>query len=212
MIKAVLFDLWGTLVENGTYSPLKQSYEILRAETDYSSFVVQFEKIFMTKKFDSQAEGFTEICKAFSVEPTPEIIDELIGVWNKNKLLARAFLDTVPVLTFLKSQNIKIGLLSNTPMNSGDFVLEKLQLTKYFDAIHLSCNTGLVKQDPESFINILKDLDCDPKDALMVGDSMETDIHGAERAGVKGILLDRRGRREHHTKIRNLMEIRNFLN
>ncbi len=211
MIKAVLFDLWGTLVENGTYSPLKQSYEILRAETDYSEFVMRFEKIFMTRKFDSQAEGFTQICTEFKVEPTTEILDELIGVWNKNKLLARAFLDTVPVLTFLKSQNIKVGLLSNTPMNSGDFVLEKLQLTKYFDAVHLSCETGLLKQDSESFKKILKDLDCEPQDALMIGDSMETDIHGAERAGVRGILLDRRGRRDHHTKIRNLMDVRNFL-
>ena len=49
------------------------------------------------------------------------------------------------------------------------------------------------------------------EDAVMVGDSIESDMKGAERAGIRGILLDRRDRRDFPDKVRNLDEIRNKL-
>jgi FMN phosphatase YigB (HAD superfamily) len=40
-----------------------------------------------------------------------------------------------------------------------------------------------------------------------VGDSIETDIKGAEAAGIKAYLLDRKGRREFPNKIQSLTEL-----
>lgn len=211
MIKAVIFDLWGTLVENGTYSPLKQTYALLRINMPFGPFVHRFEELFMTKTFSSQEEGFKEVCTDFQVQQRKEIIDQLIGVWNKNKLLATLYPDTEETLRLLKNKGVKIGLLSNTPMDSGRFIIKKFDLEKYFDVVHLSCETGLVKQHPQSFQAMLIALGIKENEALMIGDSFETDINGAEEAGIKAILIDRKDRREFDPKIKMLKEVERFL-
>jgi FMN phosphatase YigB (HAD superfamily) len=58
---------------------------------------------------------------------------------------------------------------------------------------------------------VLKTLKVKKSEAIMVGDSMETDIKGGESAGVKAVLIDRRGRREYKNKVSNLTEIEQFL-
>ena len=46
----------------------------------------------------------------------------------------------------------------------------------------------------------------------MVGDSIEDDIHGAERAGIKAVLIDRRNRYSEYSgaRIASLTEIVNL--
>ena len=82
---------------------------------------------------------------------------------------------------------------------------------KYFDEITLSCDTGLLKSDKKAFGNILKKLKIKKTEVVMVGDSVESDIKGAENAGIKGILIDRRGRQEYEGKISSLKEIKDKL-
>ena len=42
----------------------------------------------------------------------------------------------------------------------------------------------------------------------MIGDSIPTDIEGAKNAGIRGILVDRKDKRESEDKIISLSEIR----
>lgn len=211
MAKAVLFDFWGTLAENGTYSPLRQTYNILRMRMKFSEFVIKTEHVLMTKPYKDQATAFTEVCKAFNIEPRPFIIDKLIGVWNKNKLLAKLYPDTIPVLEELKKEGYKLAILSNSPNNNVEQVLEKFDLGKYFDAVILSWETGTLKTDKEMFETALKKLKVKKEDALMVGDSIPTDIEGAKNADVKAILLDRRDSREWPEKIKDLTEVKKHI-
>ncbi len=209
-VKAVIFDLWGTIVENGTYSPLKQSFNIMRVRMPFGRFVQQFEDALMRKQFEDQAAGFKEVFESFGLDPKPFIIDKLIGVWNKNKLLATLYPETVDVLESLKKKGVKLALLSNTPSGSGDFVLDKFELRKYFDVVALSCETGMLKQDPKSFDAILDQLGVSKEETLMVGDSIETDIKGAENVGIKAVLVDRRDSREFENKVTDLADIEKF--
>ena len=133
MTKAILFDFWGTLVDNGTYSPLRQSYSILRPRMEFSAFVEHFERTFMTKKFDEQIQGFAEVCIALNIPAKEFIIDKLIGIWNKNRMLAKPYPETITVLQELKQKKYKLGLVSNTDQHIHQ-VLERLDLAQYFDA------------------------------------------------------------------------------
>lgn len=207
MVKAVLFDFWGTLVNNGTYSPIRQTYRILRLRMRFGEFVERFERVLMTKPYEDQIKGFQEVCKEFNIEPKPEIIDRLVGVWNKNKLLARLYPETIEVLEKLKQKKLKLAIISNTHSFSTEPVIEKFDLAKYFDAIVLSYQHGFLKTDRELFEIALKKLRVKKADALMVGDSIQTDIQGAENAGLKAILVDRTGRREFPNSIKNLTEL-----
>lgn len=211
MVKGVIFDFWGTLVEQGTYSPLRQTYKLLRVRMPFSPFVVKFESIFMTKKFEDQASAFQEVCKAFNIDCRPFVIDKLIGVWNSSKLLAKPYPETIDVLKEFKDSGLKLALTSNSPFDNVEPVLEKFEMAKFFDRINLSWETGILKHEPEAFDSILRKLHLARNEVLMVGDSLETDIAGAEKVGIKAVLIDRRGKREYTNKISDLTELKKFL-
>ena len=206
MVKGVFFDFWGTLVENGTYSPLKQSYSILRVRIPFVEFAEQFERALMTKSYEDQATAFAEVCKAFNVNPIPIIIEKLIGVWNKNRLLAQIYPETIDTLKALKEKKIKIALISNAPNNNVEPVLERYGITDLFDGLFISYEQGKLKTDG-LFEAALKKLKLKKGDVIAVGDSIETDIKGAEAAGIKAYLVDRKGKREFANKIQSLTEL-----
>ncbi len=209
-MKGVLFDFWGTIVENGVFpSPVRQAWRMMRTGLPFQEFIVRFEKAFMTKPFPDLKEAFTAACEEFEVVPSEELINNLVGMWNKNELLCKPFPEAVPLLEELK-QGYKLGLISNTPP-SIERVIEKFELAKYFDAIILSYKEGLLKTDPALFEKALKKLGLGKEDVLMIGDSLETDVKGAEQAGIKAVLLDRRDRRDYPEKVRSLEEVKKYL-
>jgi FMN phosphatase YigB (HAD superfamily) len=57
----------------------------------------------------------------------------------------------------------------------------------------------------------LKKLKIKKTEAVMVGDSLESDIKAAENAGIKAILVDRHNKREYSDKISNLAELKEKL-
>ncbi len=71
---------------------------------------------------------------------------------------------------------------------------------------------GLIKTDPEFLKNVLKEINLNKEDCLVIGDSMQSDIIASEKAGIKAILVDRRNSRDFQTKIKNLKELREILN
>ncbi|MFH1409879.1 MAG: HAD family hydrolase [Nanoarchaeota archaeon] len=208
--KAILFDFWGTLVENGVYSPVRQVRTILRLDMPFQEYIVAFEECFMVKKWDSLSEAFTAVCKTFDIKADTLMIERLVGMWNKNTLLSKPFPETLEVLDDLK-RDFKIGLVSNTDQFSVEQVLEKYKLLDLLDGVALSYETGALKTNPNLFKAALKKMKLKPDQTIMVGDSLESDMKGAENAGIKGVLVDRRGRREFSPKIGNLRELRSVL-
>lgn len=212
MVKLIIFDFWGTLVENGVFpSPVRQVKYILRIEEPFSEYIVKFEEVFMLKKYDDLYSAFEAVCGAFGIEPEKFILDRLVGMWNKHKLLAKPFRETVALLERLKMDGYKLALISNTDCFTTEEVLDKYDLKKYFDEIVFSYKVNLLKTDPKMYEMILEKLKVDKSDALVVGDSIETDVKGAKNAGIKAVLVDRGGRRGFDPKISNLDELEQYL-
>jgi len=210
MVKALIFDLQGTLVENGIYpSPLRQVKNILRIDAPFSDFVMRFEKVLMIEKYPSLKEAFVSVCEEFHIQPKEYLLEKMIGLWNKNKLLSQLYPDTIEVLVDLKSE-YKLVLVANIDCFSKD-VIDKFQLEKYFDLIMLSCDTGLLKNDRKFFSMVLDKLGVNPEDALMVGDSLESDLDTARASGIRGVLVDRHNKREYDPKILTLSELKKQL-
>ncbi|MBW2971046.1 HAD family hydrolase [Candidatus Woesearchaeota archaeon] len=212
MVKVIFFDFWGTLVENGIFpSPVRQVKSILNLyRTPFPLFIVKFEEAFMTREYNDLYEAFSAVCEAFNIRPTPVMLDRLVGMWNKNKLLAKPYPETLKVLQTLKKK-YKIVLISNTDCFSIKSVVEKFELDKYFDLMVFSYDTGMLKSNPKAFENALKKLKLKKEDVIMVGDSMESDIQGAKNAGIDAVLIDRRDRREFENKIVTLDELEKLL-
>ena len=207
MIKAIFFDFWGTLIENGVFpSPVKQVRFLLDIDMEFPEYIQKFEEILMLKEYENLNDAFTEVCKDFKIKPETEKIEKVVGMWNKNKFFAKPYPDTKNTLEKLK-EKYKLILVSNTDCFSVKEVSEKYGLDGYFDKIFFSYEVGKLKTHPDFFKNVLKKLKLKKEEVIMVGDSLQSDMKPAEEAGIRSILVDRRGKREYKEKIRYLSEI-----
>ncbi|MBS3117414.1 HAD family hydrolase [Candidatus Woesearchaeota archaeon] len=211
MVKAIIFDFWGTLVENGVFpSPVRQVQMILGLEMPFHEYVVCFEEAFMVQGFDDLYEAFENVCNAFGIIPEKWRLDKLVGMWNRHKFYAKPFPETIKVLEGLKGR-YKLVLLSNTDCFSVDELLDKYNLRNFFDSVILSYKEGKLKTNQELFKKALEGIGLSSEEVLMVGDSLESDIRAAEQAGIEAVLVDRRDRREYPQKIRTLEELEEVL-
>lgn len=210
MTKAILFDFWGTLVENGVWSPIKQVKNILNIDLPFSEYVVRMEKAMMAQEFPELRDAFISICREFNIELTEEKLEELIGLWNKNWMLAQPYPETETTLKKLRKK-YQIILISNTDCFSISQVLEKFGLNPLFDQIFPSYQLGALKTDKIFLKTVLAKLNLMPEDCLLVGDSIQSDIIPAKRAGLNAVLIDRKNTREFHPKIKNLKDLEKIL-
>ena len=210
MIKAIVFDCWGTIIENGIRpSPLRQARYFLRVNIPFSEFVKRFEKVFMTKKYESLREAFEAVIKEFDKKVPPFVYDKLIGMWNKFSLLSKPFEDFEEINKL--KEKYKLILATNTDCFSITQIREKFSLDEYFEKEYLSCETGILKTDEEFWPKLLKENKLKPEEVLMIGDSIQSDMEPAEKAGVNTVLIDRKDRREYEKKILSLKEIEDYI-
>ncbi len=209
MTKVLLFDFWGTLVENGVWSPTKQVQHTLRIDLPFSEFVVRLEEAMMTKPFSSLHEAFKSVCLEFGVTEEGDI-DYLVGMWNKSWMLSSLYPETKTVLSKLKGK-YRLILISNTDNFSIMRALDKFGLAEYFEKMFLSYEMGVIKTDESFYPTVLETLKVRADDCVMIGDSIQSDIEPAEQAGIRAILVDRKGRRDHKDKIGSLFELEKLL-
>jgi len=210
LVQAIIFDFWGTLVENGVWSPIKQVRNILGIRMNFSEYVVRMEKAMMTKDFPTLKDAFQSVCEEFNINCHDYKLDKLVGMWNKSWMLAKPYDEVEEMLKKLKKK-YKIILMSNTDCFSIKNVLEKYKLGQYFDEVFLSCDLGTIKTDETFLKMILDEVGLSAEECLVVGDSMLSDISAAEKSGVPAILVDRKNRREHEPKVKDLYGLEEFL-
>jgi putative hydrolase of the HAD superfamily len=101
--------------------------------------------------------------------------------------------DVVPTLRRLQEDGAILGVVSNWDSRLPS-VLERLGLARFFRNVTVSSLVGAEKPDPAIFLSALEALQADPASTLHVGDLPEVDGAGAEAAGLRAVLVDRRGR------------------
>lgn len=80
-------------------------------------------------------------------------------------------------------------------------------MERYFYRVYISEDVGAIKPLTAFFARILDDLGALPSECLMIGDSLESDILGARRAGIDSCWLNESGR-ANETELRPDYEIR----
>jgi len=210
MVKVILFDFLGTLVENGVWSPMKQVKNILRIEQPFSEYVVRMETAMMTSTFRQLKDAFDAIGNEFGVRIYPKQMDLLVGMWNKSWMLAKPYAETEEALEEL-SKKYKLIVVSNTDCFSAGNVIKKFDLEKFFSRIFWSYEVGLIKTNPQMFKQILAELEVEPEEVVMVGDSIESDMIPASKIGIKTVLIDRKNARDYPTKISSLKDLEKML-
>ena len=118
----------------------------------------------------------------------------------------RLFKDTIPALKFLREKKIKLALLTNSTRYITNSILTHFNIKKYFDAVVTGEDVRHGKPSPDLVIEACRRIKVRPKDAMLVGDTMN-DMLAGKRAGCITIGFKTNG----NYRINNLKEISAFL-
>lgn len=99
--------------------------------------------------------------------------------------------DARALLRALKSEGLRVGVLSNTlwPRWHHEAVFSRDGLTPFIDAAVYSSEIPFAKPHAEAFRAIVRAVGTVPERAVFVGDRPWDDIHGAQQAGMRAILI-----------------------
>lgn len=102
------------------------------------------------------------------------------------------FPEAEPVLKTLKQQGYALYCVTNGLKNTQIPRLKGAGLLSYFGAVFLSEDAGAPKPQPAYFSYVLDGIsETDRSRLLLIGDSLQTDIAGGNRAGIDTVWLDR---------------------
>ncbi len=102
--------------------------------------------------------------------------------------LSKPFEGVIETLDRLQTTGIKLGVCTNKPQRPTDRLLSKLGLDRYFGAVIGGDTLPVKKPDPTHLLTALEQLDVEPKQSVLIGDS-ETDLKTARAAAIPCILV-----------------------
>jgi putative hydrolase of the HAD superfamily len=209
MTRAVFLDALGTLVE--LEPPWVSLRERIPAEVS-DRRLEQALRAEMAYYRDHAHEGRDEASLADLRERCAAIVSEKLGVEITvdelvDAIRFEAYPDAVPALRELRDRGLRLVAVSNWD-HALPRVLERCGLDGLLDGSVTSAGAGARKPDPAIFEPALKLAECEPAEALHVGDTAEEDVEGARAAGIRPLLIDRDG---NGGDISSLREIREHL-
>lgn len=101
---------------------------------------------------------------------------------------SKPMLGVMDALEYFRSQNLKMGLASASPMFLIDIVLEKLGLRPYFDFVHSATLEKNNKPHPDVYLSVAKYLEVPIRNCIIVEDSING-VKGAVASGAKVIAV-----------------------
>jgi HAD superfamily hydrolase (TIGR01509 family) len=180
MIKAVIFDLDGVLIDSEPLHCIadKQLLKDLGVETP--------------EKYFDRFAGWTDSAMWGAIKSDYRIsktIDELkeMQVPIKLKLLRESDLKAIPgildLLEAIKMEHLPIGIASSSPRPFIEAVVEKIGVAQYPAIIVSGAEVERSKPEPDIFLKAARLLHVDPSECLVVEDSKSGTI-AAKKAGM----------------------------
>lgn len=124
----------------------------------------------------------------------PPTADEYLSFFREQISLCIQPMDQLhSVLRFLKSQGLKIGVITNGTIQAQEGKIYQLGIREYFDSIVISEEAGVKKPDVRIYMKALDQLKVIPSEVWYVGDHPHNDIVGATECGIKAIWYTRDG-------------------
>jgi putative hydrolase of the HAD superfamily len=209
IIHAVIFDLYGTLVDIETVEHDPAVYEIL------SQFLAYYEIFFKPEELATQyqtvsaahiRQNQSPYCEVDVFQVFEEILEKgwgrnperalVIWVARLFRSLTRRrfglFPDALPALHGLR-RNFRLGIVSDAQWVFSEPEISMLRLNPLFDTIVLSSRFLVRKPDPRIFAHALKAMWLEPSQALYVGNDPQADLPGPQTLGMPVVIIDRTG-------------------
>jgi len=184
MLKAIIFDLDGTLVDSLPYH--------------HESWRIFF------KNNNLEEHDFSEVLKEYKGGGTLELMtsvfgdmytkDELKKMTDDKEIIFRDIYKSkiypieglIKFLDNLKENNILLSIGSNAIRKNVLMTIEELGITGYFSSIICGDEVSKGKPDPEMYLKTLSNLKMDKNECIIFEDSIEG-VTAAKNAGIKSI-------------------------
>jgi putative hydrolase of the HAD superfamily len=196
--RAVIFDLWETLVD-WPVDDARQLTRRIAAHTglDDDAFTRAWDENYRLRETGPLAAAY----RALGLPE--EHID--VHVAARHDLARRALRPregVVETLEELRARGIKLGLIS-VCSEEVPLLWPETALAGQFDATTFSAECGVMKPEPEIYLRTADALGVDASDTLYVGDGANDELRGASDVGMTPVLIAANGREPWWPEVRN---------
>jgi putative hydrolase of the HAD superfamily len=183
-VRAVIFDLWDTLVlYDVEHSRATERRIAERLGTDPDQFHRVWRESRSERDGGSLADSFRSV--GATAELLPELLDLRRNAFREAAVPQEGALET---LRELRERGLRLGMISVCSEEVAE-LWEETPFAGLFDSTVFSCSVGLRKPDPAIYQLALDELDVEPGEAIFVGDGANDELAGAERVGMRAVLI-----------------------
>ena len=210
MYKSIIFDLYGTLIDIRTdeysidfwrravqvFAMGGASFSPGELRTAYSRYV---KRAFRREKLRHPGykyldidllEVFRKLYELKGLSPDEARLRDTAHKFRKTSTShIRLYDGVIELLEGLRASDRRIYLLSNAQESFTIPEMDELGITKYFDGIMISSEERVCKPQRQFFERLIAKYELDRSECLMVGNDMNSDMLGAEGAGIDGLYI-----------------------
>ncbi|SDT24742.1 putative hydrolase of the HAD superfamily [Paenibacillaceae bacterium GAS479] len=191
MIKAVLFDLFETLI-----TEFSDGKRLSKRDYDYQALLGLSDEEFhkewrsrskdrMTGRFPDYPSVIKDIITKRELKCNDQSIQHLYQKRMEEKMIPFRNIgpEVIHLLTSLKNNKLKLGLVSNcTEEEISEW--RHSELAPYFDEVIFSYEVGFAKPDPRIYELACHRLKVESSEAIFIGDGGSQELEGAHGAGL----------------------------
>jgi len=186
MIKGVLFDMDGTLIDSfdSIVLAFKESFNYINTQPKCGVLILLNDE--EIRRFIGIPHSIT--MKRFCTDE--EILDNAVRIFRstREKMCVKPFEGAVEVLEYIRENGMKSALITTTGREITEKIIKDNKIENLIDAFVTKDDVSKLKPDPEPILKAIEILNLRKEECIMVGDH-PNDILASKNAGVKNIAV-----------------------
>lgn len=205
MKKAILFDLYGTLIDIRTDEYDPWVYSMLSQYLSYHSVYIGQEDL-KKEYFEGVRQQMDQSVEVYPEVDIYKVFTDIMLRYGHKKFARQIILDAILLFRSLTIRQFgvfaglydvlmplvkkyKTAIISDAQWSFSEAEMARLGLDRFFKLRVLSSRFGFKKPDERMFSVAMERLKVEPRNSIYIGDNISKDLVGAKKAGMRFILF-----------------------